>query len=193
MFFRSCALKLSESITTDVIKMTSSQRTVDHIKRRKGNVHNLHLSRCFCHYWNMTRCMLVIYPLHIYIKQINYFCTSCNSFCWRHHLEVINRTCYENYSQDKSSTVLLIVQIYMCIQLIDTDSACGTRGLVSSLNTKQQKCCPESVWLISLCTPNSGLKCWLRHMSLLFTGLEEIRPPCIHSPADLQCYLTAYL
>ncbi|KAK5913886.1 hypothetical protein CgunFtcFv8_008371 [Champsocephalus gunnari] len=63
-----------------------------------------------------------------------------------------------------------------------TDSACGSGGLVSPLSTEQHECSLESGWLISRCTPNRRLKCWLCHMSLLFTGLEEICPAFSHSP-----------
>lgn len=59
----------------------------------------------------------------------------------------------------------------MSVILISRDSARGSSGLLPLL------CRLESGWLISLCTPNNGLKCWLCHMSRLFTALEEICPP----------------
>lgn len=48
------------------------------------------------------------------------------------------------------------------------------------VNPKQHKCCLESGWLISFCTPNNQLKCWLCHMCLLFTA-SRWNPSALHS------------
>lgn len=72
------------------------------------------------------------------------------------------------YSEEHKALIITIIVNTACRQ-----TASGIYLRAGVLSGVEQ--------LISACTLNIRLKCWLCHMPVLFTGLEEIRTPSIHS------------
>ncbi|KAI9539399.1 hypothetical protein NQZ68_005479 [Dissostichus eleginoides] len=89
----------------------------------------------------------------------------------------------QNFGGALDGVSRLVFAVRLIVLLLSgNNSSTGLWSVREARAHEQHECSLESGWLISRCTPNRRLKCWLCHMSLLFTGLEEICPAFSHSP-----------